>query len=81
VAAAGAAAADATSLEEAWALLKAFTAADARGGAAAAQRFLGNGADRAKLRDALMVRCFGGVGCTPSFSRDAGPLQVLAAFF
>lgn len=45
---------------DAWALLKAFTAADARGGAAAAQRFLSGSAERDGLRSALMVRGGGG---------------------
>jgi hypothetical protein len=42
--------------DDARALLKAFTAAEARGGQAAAQRFLATPETRAALREALMVR-------------------------
>ena len=50
-----AATAAAVDLDDAWALLKAFTAAEARGGPAAAQAFLGGAAPRAKLRAALLA--------------------------
>jgi hypothetical protein len=42
--------------EAGWDLLRAFTTADARGGAAAAQRFLSTPEARAALREALLVR-------------------------
>ncbi|GBF90143.1 hypothetical protein Rsub_03276 [Raphidocelis subcapitata] len=51
----GGAPAAATAREQAWALLSAFTVAEARGGAAAAQRFLGSAADRARLREAVLL--------------------------
>jgi hypothetical protein len=46
----------AASCEESWALLKAFTLAEARGGPGAAQRYLSGAAERGRLREALMVR-------------------------
>lgn len=41
--------------QDAWDLLRAFTAAEARGGAAAAQAFLGSADARARLRGALLA--------------------------